>query len=50
LAKPSESSVSSSFPPFDSVEHVQEVVVDEHMEKGTVKSDIYWFYLVSLNF
>lgn len=44
----SEASMSSNFPPFDAIEHVQEVLADEHMEKGTVKQDIYWFYLVSL--
>lgn len=45
----SESSMGSSFPPFDAVEHVQEVTPDEQMERGTVKTDIYWFYAVSCN-
>lgn len=44
----SETSVSSNFPLFDAVEHVQEIVADEQMAQGTVKQDIYWFYLVRI--
>lgn len=41
-----ESSLGSTIPPFDAVEYVQEVVPEEGMERGTVKGDVYWFYMV----
>jgi ATP-binding cassette subfamily C (CFTR/MRP) protein 10 len=44
------SEASSSFPPFDNVEHVQKFAEDEHMENGTVKVDIYWSYLRAVGF
>lgn len=46
----SEASMSSNFPPFDNVEHVQEMVTDEQTGRGTVKQDIYWFYLRAVGF